>query len=105
MSDLETRLLASFRARVRALAFTPLSSREAAEAQRSYRNGEENNRLEGLDAAPEDRAFAAMLIEERVPVELWAGLGADYTRALIEARGRQVSRADDVSVQPGDDLP
>jgi hypothetical protein len=91
LDPIEQRLIAAYRDRVRSLGFRPMSARGAAEAWKDYRAGEENNRIEGLHATPEDRAFAAMLIEEGVPTELWAGLGADYARALVAARNGEAS--------------
>lgn len=91
MDEAERHLIDDFRDRVRKLAFTPMPTGRVAEARSGFEAGVENNRLEGLHASEGDRTFAAMLIEERVPVELWTRLGADYARALIAARDAQAA--------------
>ncbi|MEK7457713.1 MAG: hypothetical protein AABZ76_22670 [Pseudomonadota bacterium] len=62
MASLET-----YRARIAALDFVPLSDEEVAQARAAYAEAAASARIEVVEMTPQDADFVEMLLEMRVP--------------------------------------
>jgi len=74
-----------FRAEVRRRRFRRLDDDELAIVERRFWNMHESNAIEGVTPSAEDRELFAVLLEERVPGEEWAGLVDAFERTSSRA--------------------
>lgn len=72
----------TYRTELRATPFTPMTDAELAEARRRNAMAHHSSAMEGIHPTPEQAAFHAMLLDERVPVVL----ASEYHRRFLHER-------------------
>lgn len=72
----------AYRAELRAINYRRLNDAELEEVRRRYAEAHHSSATEDIHPSPEQAAFYAMLIEERVPTDL----ASEYSRRYLQER-------------------
>ena len=78
-------LVETYRTRISALDFTPLTDEEVAQARAAHANAVASARIEGVEMTSQDAAFVEMLLELRVPQKVAMPLALQYGRDVLTA--------------------